>query len=285
MSYFTARQRIWELTEPAAPGDRLGQFYDIGMITLILLNVVSLIIATMESVWTRFGAFLTWFEVFSVLVFTADYLARLWACRASPVWGGGKHGRIRFAFTPMAIIDLLSVLPFYLAFLTFDLRVLRVLRLFRIFRIIRLFRYSDSLELMGRTFRNKREELVITGAVVMALLIISSTLIYHAEREFQPEYYGSIPEAMWWSIVTLTTVGYGDVYPVSPLGKTLAAFVAVLGIGLFALPAGILGAGFTEEIALRNKRRRADDGEGEGAPDVCPHCGLVLSGHKDSGGG
>src|SRR5688572_7999302 len=158
----------------------------------------------------------------------------------------------------MAIVDLLAVAPFYLAFIHLDLRVLRALRLFR---VLKLTRYSRSLQMLASVLRAKRGELAVTLFAIVLALLMASSLIYYVERDHQPDKFESIPAAMWWGVATLSTVGYGDVYPITALGKLIGALVALLGIGLFALPAGILGSGFIEEI--QRSRTKA----------ICPHCG------------
>lgn len=162
------------------------------------------------------------------------------------------------------LIDILAIAPFYLA-LAGDLRAIRVLRLFRLFRVIKVARYSKAVQTLGRVIRAKREELLVAVFVLIVLLVLSSSLMYYVENDDQPAAFGSIPEAMWWSIATLTTVGYGDVHPITPLGKFIASIIAVLGIALFALPTGILGSGFVEEMQKERLHKQ-----------VCPHCGKDI---------
>jgi len=203
------------------------------------------------------------FEVFSVSVFTVEYLVRLWACTSDDRFGHPLKGRLRFAATPLALVDLLAILPFFLPMLIpLDLRFLRALRLFRLFRLLKMARYSQALRILGGTVRHKKEELLIAVFVILILLVIASTLMYSAENDAQPEAFSSIPATMWWGVATLTTVGYGDIYPVTVVGRFLVAIIAILGIGMFALPAGILGSGFIEEIQKTRGERI-----------TCPHCG------------
>lgn len=215
------------------------------------------------------SAGLRYFEVFSVAVFTVEYLARLWVCTLDPRYGGAVRGRLRYARTPLAVIDLLAILPFYLPFfVAMDLRYLRALRLFRLFRILKMARYSVSLAIMARVVVRSREELLSTLFSAAVLLVIAASLMYHVEHDAQPGLFTSIPASMWWGVATLTTVGYGDMYPITPLGKLLAAMMAVVAVGAFALPAGILSSGFMEEIqALRRARQGTRH---------CPHCGGTL---------
>jgi len=196
-------------------------------------------------------------------VFSLEYLARLWSCTSQPDYAGPFLGRLRHGFTPLALVDLIAVLPFYLSFMTVDMRFLRALRLLRLFRLAKLGRYSETLGLFARVMRHKKEELVITSMLMLILIILSASLMYYAEHDAQPDQFPDIPSTAWWAVVTLTTVGYGDVYPVTGLGKLFAALVAVFGIAMFALPAGILGASFSEEMRRGEAKR-------------CPHCGKLL---------
>ncbi|MCE5278070.1 MAG: ion transporter [Planctomycetaceae bacterium] len=140
-------------------------------------------------------------------------------------------GRLRAAASPMMLIDLLAILPFYLPFIDADLRFLRSLRLLRIFRLAKIARYSNALQTLGRVLGNHKVELAATGFVMLILLILSSTLMYYAENDAQPQAFSSVPASMWWAVATMTTVGYGDMCPVTPLGKVLGSFIAILGIG------------------------------------------------------
>jgi voltage-gated potassium channel len=259
------KKRIWEILEVDRPGDERGRVFDafdIFILALILLNVIAAILGTVKSVEARFQSALRWFEVFSVVVFTIEYLARVWACVSQIEYSRPVIGRLRFMLRPIAIIDLLAVLPFYLTFVTADLRFLRALRLFRLFRVAKLGRYSSSLRLFARVFRNKREELLVTMMVMLLMIIMSASFMYFAENEAQPDKFSDIPSTVWWAVMTLTTVGYGDIFPITPLGKCLTMVIAILGIGMFALPVGIFGAGFVEEIQKQKAGKT-----------ICPHCG------------
>ncbi len=265
------RKRAWEIVEVARQGDRASRLFDVGILTLIFLNVIAVVIGSVRSVRERWGLYLDVFEVFSVAVFTLEYATRVWACTANDRYREPIRGRIRFAFTPMAIIDLLAFLPFYLPFVGFDLRSMRVLRLLRVFRIAKMSRYYSSMQLIRNVLRAKREGLVLSSVIMLSLLVMASSVLYYLENPVQPDTFSSIPATMWWAVATLTTVGYGDMYPVTAAGKFFAGVIAVLGIGMFALPTGILGAGFVEEIGKRNKPARA-----------CPFCGRTIPPDDDS---
>jgi len=266
--YHRIQKRAVEVLDKALPGDKLSRAFNVFIVTLISLNVAAVVIDSVPWVAARFGRFFFAFEDFSVIVFSAEYLLRLWSCVAGrdedlrhPVLG-----RIRYALSFMALVDLAAILPFYLPMLIrVDLRFLRVLRLFRLLRLLKIGRYSDSIRAMRDIFAAKKEELVIVLLALFVMLVLASSVMYMVEHEEQPDKFTSIPASMWWGMATLTTVGYGDIYPVTALGKFLAAIMAVIGIGMFALPAGIFASGF--EQALRKRR---------GLRRTCPHCGKPL---------
>ena len=252
------RQRTWQIVETALGSDAISRAFDTLVLSLILLSVLSVVMESVQPLGTDYADTFYWFEVFTVTVFTLEYLLRLWSCVSDPRYQGGLWGRLRFVVSPLSIVDLLAILPFYLQFIGLDLRFLRILRLLRIFKAPR---YKSSLQLFANAVSSRREELMITSGMMIFLLLIASCLMYYAEHAAQPDKFSDIPSAMWWGVATLTTVGYGDIYPVTVMGRIIGSFVAVLGIGLFALPAGLLGSGFVEEI---QKRKR---------PPKCPHCG------------
>ena len=219
----------------------------------------------MDSIGTRFAAGFAAFEMFSVVVFSLEYLLRLWSCTDHPEARGRLRDRMRYVATPMAVVDLVAILPAFFAG-PLDLRFVRSLRLLRLARALKFARYSTALQTVSAVFRAKRDELALTVLLATVLLVCAAGGIYFAEHEAQPEAFSSIPAAMWWAVTTLTTVGYGDVFPVTPLGRIFGGLVAVTGVGLFALPTGILASGFAEELQRKGRSARS-----------CPHCGKALS--------
>ncbi len=278
------RRRTWEIVEVARPGDRPSWWFDVGIRLLIALNVAVVVVETVPEVAAVGGSFFRWFEIVSVAVFTAEYIARVWSAVEDPRYRRPVRGRLRFAATPLALVDLLAVLPALLPLVGFDLRILRGVRLFRLFRILKLGRYSRSLRTVGRVFRRRRGQLTIVLTALGLLLLVASSLMYLAEHEVQPEKFRSIPATMWWGVVTLTTLGYGDVYPVTVLGRFMAGIFALSGVLMVALPTAILGAGFMEVAGeeagdgMRDPGRTTD--EPGGGTDTsrrrCPHCGEEL---------
>lgn len=269
--YRRVQRRVHEIVETAEGSDRISSIFDVTIMILISLTLVAVILESVKAIGEPWAAWFTGFEIISVIVFSGEYLLRIWACTANPEYRHPILGRLKFALSPMAIIDLLAILPFYLIYVvpifpSVELRHVRFVRVFRTLRLLKFGRYSESLATMGDVVRSKKEELFITTFVVFVLLVFAASFIYVFEHEKQPEAFSSIPASMWWGVATLTTVGYGDVYPVTPQGRFFAAIVAILGVGVFALPAGILASGFAEVL----EERRAKDREGQGIR--CPHC-------------
>jgi len=260
------RRRLFHILNGDATAGKIARIVSSSLALLIALNVLSVIIETIAAIGDEYDVAFYRFEVFSVLVFTVEYTLRIWCCVENDEYKNPFWGRFRFALTPLALVDLLAILPFYLPWLIHvDMRMLRALRLIRMLRILKMGRYSSALTILRKVVARKKEELAITTFMVSVLLVIASSLMYYLERDAQPETFSSIPQAIWWGIATLTTVGYGDVYPITPMGKLIGAVIALLSIGIFALPTGIIGSGFIEEM-----QQRKDESA------YCPHCGKKL---------
>lgn len=265
------KRRIYEIVEVAKGDDKTSRAFDILMMLLVCLNIAAVMLETMKSVELHYALWLRQFDLVASIIFTVEYVLRLWSCTADRRYAHPIMGRVRYALTPLALIDLLAILPFFLPLLLpVDLRIIRAFRLFRLLRVLKLGRYSESMRVLGNVVRSKKEELFVCIFTGMILLIVASSLMYFVESEAQPDAFSSIPGAMWWGVATLTTVGYGDIYPITPWGRLIGASVSILGIGMFALPAGILASGFAEEIS-RNRSKRGL---------VCPHCGMEINTHQ-----
>lgn len=248
----TLRARMFQVLEAPQDHDPLNRAVDIGLVLLIALNVGAVTLETVESIGKPYAGYFYAFEVFSVLVFTLEYGLRIWASaeRALPQPTTPARTRLRYIFSPLAVIDFVAIAPFYLAmFIGIDLRFMRV---FRLLRILKLTRHSAALSLVGSVLYAERRALTAAVIVMLVLLVFTSGLMYFAERAAQPEAFASIPHAMWWGVATLTTVGFGDVTPITPVGKVLGALVMLMGVGMFAMPAGILASGFAQEIKSRD---------------------------------
>ncbi|MEK6236806.1 MAG: ion transporter [Planctomycetales bacterium] len=226
------------------------------VLSLIVYSIVTSALETMPEL-SAYSEFFLWSELACVLIFTIEYLAR-WRLSPNPR---------SYPFSFMAMVDLLAILPFYLR-LGVDFRSLRSLRLLRVFRIFKLGRHSRALQSLGDAFRRTRSELAVTAFIAVIVILISATALYYAEHETQPEVYRSIPDTIWWAVVTLTTVGYGDVYPVTFLGRIVAGFVMLAGIGFIAIPCGLLSGAFSDIL----KEQRESEAKKE-SDDACPTCG------------
>lgn len=232
---------------------------------LIILNVVAIILESFGHINEGFQSLFLIFEIISITIFTLEYILRIWIADINPI---NNNSRINFIFSAYGIIDLLAILPFFLPmFIKMDFRMIRILRLFRLLRVFKLGRYSKSLKTMNSVLQDTKSDLVLTFIVALVLLMLSSTLMYYVEHEAQPEKFQNILHSFWWSVATLTTVGYGDVYPITGLGKLLSGIIAFIGIGFVALPTGIISSAFIE---------RLDSTKKEIHQCVCPECGHMF---------
>jgi len=321
-AYRRARARTAALLFTVSKDDPLSRFVDIGLIVLITLNILAVVLESVETIRQAATGFFYTFEVFSVTVFSFEYIARVWSVIDNPWKPDHAHpvsGRIKYMFSWMALIDLIAIAPFYLSFfVAADLRVLRALRLLRIFKLTR---YSSAMTLLFQVFREESRTIGAAMFVSVLMLFVASSLAFVVEHEAQPDKFSSIPAAMYWAIITMTTVGFGDVVPVTVWGKFLGAMIGVIGLGMVALPAGILASGFDNalhrrRVMLEEKVQDAlKDGEiteseqedleklvrhlnlntvdanaiifaakhkkAQEALDVCPHCGKPLHTETD----
>jgi voltage-gated potassium channel len=259
------KYKIYLLLNPAEGNEKWDKIVDYFLVTLITLNIIAVIFETVDDVYNSYNLCFKIFEKISVYIFTVEYLLRLWTCTCETKYQYPIIGRLKWIFSFGALIDLLAFAPFYLPFTKVDLRVVRILRLFRFLRIFKLGRYLNATKIISNVFKSKKEELILCMVITLSLIIVASSFMYFAENQAQPDKYSSIPATMWWCVTTLTTVGYGDVFPVTVIGKILTAFIAILGIGMFALPAGILASGFSDEFQKKNTKKKH-----------CPHCGKEL---------
>ncbi len=220
---------------------------------LIILNVIAIILESYHNLYQSHKLFFDSFDYISVIIFTAEYIARIWVADIQFKEYGPVKSRLKYIFSPMGIIDLVAILPFYLPFIIkLDLRFLRILRLLRIFKLAH---YFQSLRLVSNVISNKKSELLITVFGALIMILMSASLMYELEHDVQPDKFPNIFATFWWAIATLTTIGYGDVFPVTGWGQFIAAVTALFGIGLVAIPTGILSMGFMEEIQKKKAEK------------------------------
>ena len=262
----STRERLYRILEHGYPQTRAGIVADAFLIALISLNVLAAIVESVASIYARFHLAFDVFEGLSIAVFTVEYAARIWVSADDPE----RHdmapwrARMRYVFSPLALVDLFAIAPAYFALLV--IIDLRWLRLFRLLRLFKLTRYWSALNLMYRVMRDEAQVIGAALFLLCVVLVLASGGIYAFEHRAQPDAFGSVPAAMWWAVSTLTTVGYGDVVPVTPWGKVFGGIVSLIGIGMVAFPAGILAAGFADQIRRSRAlyRERLDEMMAEG---------------------
>lgn len=243
------RKRIFEIIEPAQSNDQNSKIFDHSILVLIILNIISIILESFSSFSLKYSLQLDVFEIVSITVFTIEYILRIMTADFLYKDKNKLRASFRYMRSTMAIIDLFAILPFFIPMIIpLDLRFLRVLRLTRILRVFKINRYTKSLSLIVKVLKRKKEELFVTFFVTFLLLLLAASVMFIIETDDQPERFPNILASLWWAVATLTTVGYGDIYPVSVIGKLLSGVIALLGIGLVALPTGIISSGFTEEL-------------------------------------
>ncbi len=292
------RRRAYALLEPqlgagfqrVSPGSaKASVLVEAVLVAVILINSVALILWTVPDLASSYGFWFHIVEYCTVAVFLAEYILRLWTAPEAapdPATAGWRQ-RWRYVVSPHALVDAAALAPSVAAVVILlsgvagpSLSFLLAARLLT--RTAKLARYFPAARRLGLALREKSGQLLTTVAALLISLVIAAALMYFAETEAQPEVFPSIPAAMWWSVVTLTTVGYGDTVPVTPVGRALAAVIAVLGIGLFALPAGIVSAGLLEANSADYSPDPDRPAPSPGG-DLCPHCGQPMPDGRESG--
>jgi len=233
IKYINVKRKIEFLLE----NETLNKF----LVFLILANLSVFILDTDIRIHNNYKNVIYYFDIFSIVFFSIEYSLRVFIL-----------DNIKDIFKPLMIIDLLAILPFYLSFIKINTVFLRVLRMFRLLRIFKIGRYTKAFENIKNSFLSRKDELVITFLIFFSGVIISSTLMYYAEGQVNSHAFGSIPRSFWWSIITFTTVGYGDVYPITTIGKIIGGLTAILGVGLHGLLVGVIGVAFMD--VLGNKK-------------------------------
>ena len=241
------RKNIYLLLEDSQVFPLATAIFNKALIALILFNIGAATLETVPELSAKYETLFLWIEVVSISIFSFEYIARLWVSAENPKIKNRWH----YVFTPGAIIDFVSIAPFYLSVIFgLDLKVLVVLRLLRLLKLIR---YFEPLAILGQALKAEFRSFVSALFILFILIMVAATGMYFFERHIQPEHFGSIPQAMWWAVVTLTTLGYGDVIPATAIGKVFASMITILSIGTVALPAGMLASRFSEELKSRKE--------------------------------
>jgi len=267
------RKYIFSVIQPATSGNAVSKVFDIAITALVLASVVCVFAVTF-SLPKSYVDLLNKFEIVVSIVFSIEYILRM--VTADLLYPGCSKPKavLKYVFSGMAIVDLLAILPFYLPMLfPGSFLAIRIFRLLRVLRIFKLNRYFESLAAIGTVIRGKSKELIGSLFFVVLMLVISSLVIYTVEHDAQPEAFKNAFSGLWWAVATLTTVGYGDIYPVTGLGRLFGAIIALLGIGMVAIPTGIISSGLIEHI---NQAKEKNESKGEPF-EYCPHCGKKLN--------
>jgi len=315
--YARLRRKVYHMLGGEGHSDSVVKVVDYSLVVLITVNCIFSILESVEHLAIVHGHIFHAFDVLSVLIFSLEYSLRVWTAveLQDRRFRHPVLGRIRYILTPMALVDLVAILPFYLGmFVSFDLRAMRVLRLLRVFKLTR---YSQAMTIMISVLRGEARAIGAVLFVFVVILIFVSSVMYMLEHPAQPKIFSDVPSAMWWAVVTMTTLGYGDMVPITALGRVLGAFTAVIGVGMIALPAGFLASGFSEAMRprrveyqervervmseghiTRRERRVLEETRvalglsheeaahileraAKGAFSHCPHCGERLDPHTD----
>lgn len=257
------RRRTREILARDCTHDPLSIAVDCFLIALICISVLGIVLESIQSLYQAHRAVFDVLEIFTVSVFSIEYVLRIWSCVERPAAAHSTRRafgeRLAYVRSPAALIDLVSILPFYLTCFglvtSSDFRFLRAVRLLR---VLKLTRYSGAFDTLASAVRENMRAFAAGLFVLIIAMLIAATGMYYFERTAQPEAFSSIPAAMWWAFATLTTVGYGDIVPVTVGGKTFGAVISVVGIGMVALPTGILASAFTEQLRQRTERYRME---------------------------
>ena len=253
------QRRIFEILEKGQVGDRLSLRCDLFLSILIVVNLIAVCLETIDSLFLEYKTIFVTVELVSVSIFSIEYVLRIWSRPSAPDEYGktATSKRLGYIFSFTGIIDLLAILPSILPLLLggVDLRWLRILRLMR---LLKFSHYSSALEDLFSAVQHERRSFAATLYLLILAILISSSLIYVFEQNVQPEHFGSIPDAMWWTVVTLTTVGYGDIVPMTVAGKLVATLTALMGVCVVALLTGIVATGFTNQVSMRRNQLEAE---------------------------
>jgi hypothetical protein len=249
----TFRQHVHAIVWPSRFGGQIHHFFDLFIIVWVVLSVISVLLETVESVHYILAMEFAVLDSVAVAIFTTEYLMRMYSCVEDPRYQSTYAGRARYGFTPGAVIDALAVMPFFLEALLHHLFDLRFLRIFRMLRLLKLTRFSDATKLVWDGIKREAGTIGASFFVLLLVIILCGSLGYLLEHAAQPDKFESIPGAIYWSVITLSSVGYGDISPITPMGRFVTSFMALLGIALVAIPSGILSAAFTDQLRIERE--------------------------------
>ena len=257
------RKRLFEIIEIGLPGDVASQVYDAFNILSIVINLVVSVMYTFDDLHAKFGPWLVTVEAITVAFFALDYCLRLWTAKFLRPSLSEPKAVLRSVFSFSGLVDLLSFLPYYLpVFFPSGAVAFRMFRVARVFRLFRVNAYYDSLGVITEVISSKRQQLFSSVFILLVLMLASSLCMYSLEHEAQPQVFTNAFSGIWWSVSTLLTIGYGDIYPVTTMGKIFSIFITFLGVGMVAIPTGIISAGFVDQYTrIKRISEYADEDE------------------------
>ena len=249
----TFRQKLYALVNPTETSGRLHEIFDFFIIVWVIISVTAVILESIASVIYYVGVEFVIIDTVAVAIFSTEYLIRIYTCVENPKYQHWLNGRIASAKEPSNVIDLLAILPFFLESLLSHLFDLRFLRVFRLMRLLKLMRYSDATKSLFIVCKREWPVMKASAFIMLLLVMLAACLGYVFEHEAQPDKFENIPQSIYWAVITLASVGYGDISPVTPMGRIMTIVLALLGIGIFAIPAAILSSGLNDQLHIERE--------------------------------
>ncbi len=249
----TFRQKVHALVWPTDHGGKLHEYFDTFIVVWVVISVIAVILESVESIHFILNLEFIILDSVAVAIFTTEYLLRIYSVVEEPGMKGAFAGRLRFARSGSALVDLLAILPFFLEVLLHHLFDLRFLRVFRMMRLLKLSRYTGATKTLVIVMKREWPVLMASAFIMLLLVVLTASLGYLFEHEAQPDKFENIPQSIYWAVVTLASVGYGDISPVTPAGRTMTIILALLGIGIFAIPAALLSSAFSDQLRIERE--------------------------------
>ena len=288
------KKRAFEIIEIAAPGDHISRIYDFAGLFAIVLNLAVSMLLTFDSISNVYGSLLMDLEAITVAFFALDYVLRVWTSHFLRPDHSAPKALWKYVTSFSGLVDILSFLPYYLPiFFPSGVVAFRMLRVLRIFRLFRINAYYDSLNVITAVITSKRPQLISSVYIIVVLMLASSLCMYSLEHTAQPDVFANAFSGVWWSVSTLLTVGYGDIYPVTTAGKIMGIFLTTLGVGMVAIPTGIISAGFVEQHSrlkrmseqgnehdihfIKIRMRQRDKWVGKTISEIDPPYGMIVA--------
>ncbi|MFZ9070026.1 MAG: ion transporter [Burkholderiaceae bacterium] len=244
----TLRQKVHALFFDTDTSGKLHQYVDNFIVTWVLISVAGVILESVDSIDTIFEVEFVVLDIIAVAVFSTEYIMRLYSCIESPEFASRFAGRFRYAKKPIAVIDLLAILPYFLEVFLHHLLDLRFLRIFRLMRLLKLTRYTQATGTLLKALSREWPVIAASMFIMLLMVVLTASLGYLFEHQAQPDKFENIPQSIYWAVVTLASVGYGDISPVTPVGRLMTIVMALVGIGIFAVPAAILSSAFNDQL-------------------------------------